>query len=86
MTGFLHKAEESMHFHHHHDTNKPNHTSNVTPVTQSDKHSNYSLFHKKHDDKHHLSQEERDRLEFEASRHYDHAKRESHGAGVNFEA
>ncbi|KAJ5924375.1 hypothetical protein N7466_008562 [Penicillium verhagenii] len=83
MSGVLHKAEDALHIHHH-EKNKPTehgeHTQQPLNV-QADKHAHGHH----HDERQHLSQDERDRADFNAARHYDHALKNSHGPGVGFE-
>ncbi|KAJ5724478.1 hypothetical protein N7493_006206 [Penicillium malachiteum] len=82
MSGILHKAEDALHLHHH-DQNKSAEPMRDArqPEIPADKHHHGPH----HGDNHHLSQEERDRADFNAARHYDHAKKNSHGPGVGFE-
>ncbi|KAJ5540213.1 hypothetical protein N7513_008545 [Penicillium frequentans] len=82
MSGILHKAEDALHIHHQ-DKNKPTeHGEHAKqPETHADKHAHGHHHHEKP----HMSQEERDRADFEAARHYDHALKNSHGPGVGFE-
>ncbi|KAJ5280505.1 hypothetical protein N7478_005877 [Penicillium angulare] len=84
MSGFAHKAEDAMHFHRH-DQNKPaDHERDVSqphaPTVDKGSHG-----HQHHHEGQHLSQEERDRANFDAARHFDHATKNSHGAGIGFE-
>ncbi|KAJ5925565.1 hypothetical protein N7454_008204 [Penicillium verhagenii] len=82
MSGVLHKAEDALHIHHH-EKNKPTEHGEHTqqPAVHADKHAHGQH----HDERQHLSQDERDRADFNAARHYDHALKNSHGPGVGFE-
>ncbi|KAJ5108418.1 hypothetical protein N7456_005093 [Penicillium angulare] len=83
MSSFVHKAEDAMHLHHH-DQNKPadHERSDSQPHAPADKGSHS---HQHHHEGQHLSREDRDRADFNAARHFDHATKNSHGAGVGFE-
>ncbi|KAJ5761090.1 hypothetical protein N7520_008246 [Penicillium odoratum] len=80
MSGILHKAEDALHIHHDKKKSIDNGEQGKQPDIHADKHSHGHSHEGKH-----LSQDERDRADFEAARHYDHALKNSHGAGVGFE-
>ncbi|KAJ5155299.1 hypothetical protein N7492_008102 [Penicillium capsulatum] len=80
MSGILHKAKDAIHPHH---GEKASEKNTSTRANQSDNQSHHQS-HQSHQ-KPHLSQEERERLEFNADRGFDHAVKGSHGAGVGFE-
>ncbi|KAJ6093409.1 hypothetical protein N7486_008698 [Penicillium sp. IBT 16267x] len=82
MSSILHKAEDTLHIHHH-DNNKS--SEHGEHAKQPDAHADKHAHGHHHNEKPHMSQDERDRADFDAARHYDHALKNSHGAGVGFE-
>ncbi|KAJ5584640.1 uncharacterized protein N7459_004440 [Penicillium hispanicum] len=85
MSGIEQKTENGLH--HEADSTKP-----VTPGLQTpqgekheDKHHHHHFFHHHKEGEHRPSQAEKENAEWNASRHYDHALKNSHGAGVGFE-